>query len=311
MKIITPTTLDPSFFKKGSVLTLGNFDGIHIGHQTLLKRISEWAKKEDLPSVVVTYSPNPAVVLGSRADFKYLMDESEKIRQIQEFGIDCLMLLEFNIELSKMSAEDFLKDIIIGQLNAKHIVIGFNHFFGANRRGNVELLREYSEKYQYGVELFETSSYNGEKVSSSLIRKCLEQGEVFKASKLLGRPFSYSGEVVEGEKRGRLLGYPTANIKPKADYLLPAAGVYAGTCQWDDQFFKAMINIGSNPTFADADYRLEAHLFGFEGDLYNKRIQIHFYQKLRNEQKFDGADSLKAQLDKDKQSSLQILEKMI
>ncbi len=311
MKIINPTTLDPSFFKKGSVLTLGNFDGIHIGHQTLLKRITELGQKDDLPSVVVTYSPNPAVVLGSRSDFRYLMDESEKIRQIQEFGIDCLMLLEFNIELSKMSAEDFLKDIIIGQLNAKHIVIGFNHFFGANRRGNVELLREYSETYGYTVELFETLSYNGEKVSSSMVRKCLEQGEAFKASKLLGRPFAYSGEVVEGEKRGRLLGFPTANIKPRPDYLLPSAGVYAGTCQWDDQFFKAMINIGNNPTFPDVDYRLEAHLFGFDGDLYGKKVKIDFYQKLRNEQKFDGMDALKAQLEKDKLSSLQLLDKMI
>lgn len=292
-------------------MTLGNFDGIHIGHQTLLKRITELGQKDDLPSVVVTYSPNPALVLGSRSDFRYLMDESEKIRQIQEFGIDCLMLLEFNIELSKMSAEDFLKDIIIGQLNAKHIVIGFNHFFGANRRGNVELLRGYSETYGYTVELFETLSYNGEKVSSSMVRKCLEQGEAFKASKLLGRPFAYSGEVVEGEKRGRLLGFPTANIKPKPDYLLPSAGVYAGTCQWDDQFFKAMINIGNNPTFPGVDYRLEAHLFGFDGDLYGKKVQIHFYQKLRNEQKFDGMDALKAQLEKDKLSSLQLLDKMI
>lgn len=307
MKIIRSIDSISNEFETGSSLTLGNFDGIHVGHQTLLLRTVEVATELNLPSVVVTYHPNPAVVLGKKPNFKYLTLEDEKEELIAQFGIDYLIVLEFTERLSKMSAEEFLEKIIIQKLNAKHIVIGYNHFFGEGRRGDFNLLDSNKEKFGYKVELKEAVLQLNSKISSSLIRSHLEKGEMHQAKSLLGRNYHLRGKVIEGAKRGRTIGFPTANMFVDENRLLPNFGVYAcfiyiqGTC------FSGMANIGFNPTFEGGKVHVEVNIFDFSEDIYGKSIELELVERIRDEKKFSGIDELKIQLTKDKESSLQIL----
>ncbi|EOQ88961.1 riboflavin biosynthesis protein RibF [Leptospira yanagawae serovar Saopaulo str. Sao Paulo = ATCC 700523] len=308
MKIIRSLESIQNEFRNGSSLTLGNFDGIHVGHQTLLLRTVEKAKELGIPSVVVTYYPNPSVVLGKKPNFKYLSSEKEKEELIRGFGIDYLIVLEFTLELSKMSAEDFLENIMIKTLHAKHIVIGYNHFFGAERRGDFELLNSNKTKYGYTVELREAVLKKDSKISSSLIRGFLDKGEMEEAKILLGRNYHITGIVVEGAKRGRTIGFPTANLKVPSDKLLPSVGVYACFAKFDGKDHKGMVNIGYNPTFDGLGLHVEVNIFDFDENLYGKEIELEMVKKIREEQKFDGIETLKAQLSIDKETSLQILQ---
>lgn len=307
MKIIRSLESIQNEFQTGSSLTLGNFDGIHVGHQTLLLRTVEKAKELDLPSVVVTYYPNPSVVLGKKPNFKYLSSEKEKEELIRGFGIDYLVVLDFTLELSKMSAEDFLEKIMIKTLNAKHIVIGYNHFFGAERRGDFNLLNSNKTTHGYAVELKEAVLKKESKISSSLIRGFLEKGEMEEAKILLGRNYHITGLVFEGAKRGRTIGFPTANIKVPEDKLLPAIGVYACFAKFGGKDHKGMVNIGNNPTFDGLGLHVEVNVFDFDGDLYGKEIELEIVHKIRDEKKFSGLDELKNQLIKDKEESIRIL----
>lgn len=308
MKIIRSLESIQNEFPNGSSLTLGNFDGIHVGHQTLLLRTVEKAKELGIPSVVVTYFPNPSVVLGKKPNFKYLSSEKEKENLIRGFGIDYLLVLDFTLELSKMSAEDFLENIVIKALHAKHIVIGYNHFFGAERRGDFALLESNKFKYGYAVELREAVLKKDSKISSSLIRGFLDNGEMEDAKILLGRNYHITGIVVEGAKRGRSIGFPTANLKVPGDKLLPSVGVYACFVKFDGKDHKGMVNIGFNPTFDGLGLHVEVNIFGFDGNLYGKEIELEMVKKIRDEQKFDGIDALKVQLTIDKETSLRILQ---
>lgn len=308
MKIIRSLESIQNEFPNGSSLTLGNFDGIHVGHQTLLLRTVEKAKELGIPSVVVTYFPNPSVVLGKKPNFKYLSSEKEKENLIRGFGIDYLLVLDFTLELSKMSAEDFLENIVIKALHAKHIVIGYNHFFGAERRGDFALLESNKFKYGYAVELREAVLKKDSKISSSLIRGFLDNGEMEEAKILLGRNYHITGIVVEGAKRGRSIGFPTANLKVPGDKLLPSVGVYACFVKFDGKDHKGMVNIGFNPTFDGLGLHVEVNIFGFDGNLYGKEIELEMVKKIRDEQKFDGIDALKVQLTIDKETSLRILQ---
>lgn len=293
----------------GSSLTLGNFDGIHLGHQSLLQRTVTEAKARQIPSVVVTYFPNPAVVLGKRENFKYLSSQSIKTQLIESFQIDYLIELPFTESLSKMSAEAFLEDIIIGQLHAKYIVIGYNHFFGSNRRGDYQLLKDNANKYSYDVELQEAVSLEGEKISSSYIRKKIESGDLRTANELLGRTFFLEGRIMEGQKRGRTIQYPTANLEIPTDVILPAIGVYACYTHVQGKKFPSMVNVGLNPTFDGQTIHIESHIFDFSGDIYGETMQIHFVEKIRDEKKFDGIDALRGQLALDEKNSREILSR--
>lgn len=307
MKIIRSIDSISSEFAKGSSLTLGNFDGIHLGHQTLLYRTVEIARELSIPSVVVTYHPNPAVVLGKKPNFKYLSLEEEKEELIRQFAIDYLVVLEFTESLSKMSAEDFLENIIIQKLNAKHIVIGYNHFFGSNRRGDYSLLNENKVKYGYEVELKEAVLQNNSKISSSLIRGYLERGDMAEAKSLLGRNYHLRGKVIHGLKRGRTIGYPTANLEIHPSRLLPSFGVYACFVYIEGRCYSGMMNIGLNPTFGGEKINIEVNIFDFESDIYNQTIDVELVGKVRDEKKFNGIDELKKQLSEDKKESLDIL----
>ncbi|TGK22363.1 bifunctional riboflavin kinase/FAD synthetase [Leptospira fluminis] len=290
-----------------TVLTLGNFDGIHLGHQALLERIKEISLETGLPSVAITYYPNPALVLGKDKDLGSLTTQSDKEALIESFGIDWLVIVPFTMELASMEAEDFLHNILIEELNAKKILIGFNHCFGKGRRGNYELLQQYSSKYGYELEKLEPVYLGNTKLSSSYIRSLIREGEVSKAEECLGREFSVTGEVVEGHKRGRTIGFPTANVKPSRELILPGIGVYAGKTEIGGKYYDSMINIGNNPTFGDEQLSLESHVFDFSGDLYGKTVRVLFSERIRSEIKFSGVEALVAQLKQDERISREIL----
>ncbi|EQA44099.1 riboflavin biosynthesis protein RibF [Leptospira broomii serovar Hurstbridge str. 5399] len=307
MKILRSLENLRETLRSPTVLTLGNFDGIHLGHQALLERTKEISIEKGLPSVVITYYPNPALVLGKDKDLRSLTTQSDKESLIESFGIDWLIIAPFTMELASMEAEDFLKTILIDELSAKAILIGFNHCFGKARRGNYELLKEYAQQYGYELEKLDPVYLGDTKLSSSYIRSLLRDGDVANAEECLGREFSVSGQVVEGHKRGRKIGFPTANVKPSPELILPGIGVYAGKTEIDGKYYDSMINIGNNPTFGDEQLSLESHIFDFSGDLYGKTVRILFSRRIRSEIKFSGVDALIAQLKQDEVISRKIL----
>ncbi|PJZ67390.1 riboflavin biosynthesis protein RibF [Leptospira wolffii] len=290
-----------------TVVTLGNFDGIHLGHQALLERTKEISLEKGVPSCVVTYYPNPALVLGKDKDSGGITTQSDKETLIESYGIDWLIVIPFTLEFAQIEAEDFLKNVLIGGLGAKHILIGFNHCFGKGRRGDYELLKRYSSELGYELEKLDPVFLGNTKLSSSHVRSLLRSGKVEEAEECLGREFSVSGSVVEGHKRGRTIGFPTANVRPLPELILPGIGVYAGRTEIDGKTYPSMINIGNNPTFGDNIVSLESHIFDFSGDIYGKTVRILFTSKIREEIKFSGVDALVSQLKKDEEVSRKIL----
>ncbi|TGK01157.1 bifunctional riboflavin kinase/FAD synthetase [Leptospira langatensis] len=307
MKILRSLENLKSQLKTSTVVTLGNFDGIHLGHQALLERTKEISLEKGLPSCVVTYYPNPALVLGKDKDLGGITTQADKENLIESYGIDWLIVVPFTLEFAQMEAEDFLKNILIQELGAKSILIGFNHCFGKGRRGDFELLQKYSSEFGYDLEKLDPVFLGGTKLSSSYIRSLLREGKVAEAEECLGREFSVSGTVVEGHKRGRAIGFPTANVKPFPELILPGVGVYAGHTEVEGKAYPSMINIGNNPTFGDNAIALESHIFDFSGDIYGKTVRVSFSERIRAEVKFSGVDALVEQLKKDETVSRKIL----
>lgn len=289
------------------MVTLGNFDGIHLGHQALLERTKEISLEKGVPSCVVTYYPNPALVLGKDKDSGGITTQSDKETLIESYGIDWLIVVPFTLEFAQIEAEDFLKNVLIDGLGAKHILIGFNHCFGKGRRGDYELLKRYSSELGYELEKLDPVFLGNTKLSSSHVRSLLRSGKVEEVEECLGREFSVSGSVVEGHKRGRAIGFPTANVRPLPELILPGIGVYAGRTEIDGKTYPSMINIGNNPTFGDNVVSLESHIFDFSGDIYGKTVRILFTSKIREEIKFSGVDALVSQLKADEEVSRKIL----
>ncbi len=281
---------------KGSVITLGNFDGIHLGHLSLIKRVKEVSKEKNLPSILVTYFPNPAIVLGKNKSLKSVYDQEIKKEIIEKFSVDMLLTIPFTHEFSQIHAYDFTKDILVDKLKAHHIIIGFNHFFGKGRQGDFVFLQSHAEEFEYSVEKIDQVYAKDEPVSSSKIRSYIQNGEVAKAKDLLTRPVILRGKIVEGFKRGRQIGFPTANIQLSGDSLIPPEGVYAVYILLDGVKYKAMLNIGKNPTFGNQDLSIEAHIFDFASDIYGKSVDCWFIDRIRDVKKFDGVDELKTQL---------------
>ncbi|RHX81577.1 bifunctional riboflavin kinase/FAD synthetase [Leptospira yasudae] len=308
--MITIQTLDQAgkTIHSPCVVTLGNFDGIHLGHQALLDRVLQVSKQTGLSSCVVTYDPNPAIVLGKNPEMKSLMTFADKEEWIRRQGIDYLVVLPFNKELAEMSAETFLEDILLKQLKAKNIIIGFNHCFGKGRRGNYELLKEYSDKLKYSVEKVDPVFLEEIKLSSSYVRTLVSEGNVKEAARCLNRSYSVSGTVVGGHKRGRQIGFPTANVQFNPDILIPGIGVYAGFTTVEGTAYPSMINIGRNPTFGENAVTLESNIFDFQKEIYDQTVRVTFTERIRDEVKFSGVESLIAQLKQDEISARKILE---
>ncbi|MBP7284828.1 MAG: bifunctional riboflavin kinase/FAD synthetase [Leptospiraceae bacterium] len=296
MKVFNDISEIEKEIDKGSVITLGNFDGIHLGHLSLIKRVKEVSKEKNLPSILVTYYPNPAIVLGKNRTLKSVYDQEIKKEIVETFGVDMLLTIPFTHEFSTMHAYNFTKDILVDKLKTHHIIIGFNHFFGKGRQGDYVFLQSHAEEFGYSVEKIDQVYAKDEPVSSSKIRTYIQNGEVTKAKELLTRPVIVRGKVVEGFKRGRQIGFPTANIQLSGDSLIPPEGVYAVYILLDGVKYKAMLNIGKNPTFGNQDLSIEAHIFDFASDIYGKSVDCWFIDRIRDVIKFNGVDELKQQL---------------
>ncbi|MHC1706655.1 MAG: bifunctional riboflavin kinase/FAD synthetase [Bacteroidales bacterium] len=296
-----PSTVTP-------VLTVGMFDGVHIGHHKVLENVVSLAQKHQTASVVVTFEPHPRIILnGVDNGFRILTTLDEKARLMENAGIDHLVVLPFNDELAGLSPEEFVIGVLVNALNAGIIVMGPDHHFGKGRTGGLETVKQLAEKYNFEVREIPSQDLEDVKISSTQIRKALNQGDLDKAWLFLGYPYPISGRVVEGEKIGRTIGFPTLNIEPHPNKLIPAHGVYAVFAEYKGQPFEGMCNIGFRPTVKGENLTIEVNLFGFDEEIYDEEIRIAFMEKIRDEIRFNNLEELKAQLIKDRLAAQQAL----
>lgn len=295
--------------KNASYVTIGTFDGIHIGHQKILKDLISSAKENNRRSVLLTFFPHPRMVLQQNVSIELLNTIEEKSQLLEEMGLDYLIIHPFNKEFSRLTALDFVRDVLVNQLNTSKLIIGYDHHFGKNREGNIDQLREYSHLFDFKVEEIPAQDIDDVSVSSTKIRNALHCGHLKTANNYLGYHYMIHGTVVNGKKLGGKIGFPTANIDVAEDYkLIPKTGVYIIHSTIDGQNYKGMMNIGYRPTVDGNHQTIEAHFFDFDGDLYGKFIKIEFLYFLREEQKFDSVEKLVLQLNKDKQNALDFIQ---
>lgn len=294
---------------KNAVVTSGTFDGVHLGHQKILKRIREIARSIQGETVLITFWPHPRLVLyPDEHNLRLLSTFEEKTKLLRQFGIDHLITIPFTKEFSQMSSQEFIKKVLIDSIETKKLVIGYDHRFGKNREGSFEYLKANSA--DFGFELEEISRQDVEEigVSSTKIRKSLESGDVKTAMTYLGRPYELNGIVIKGQQIGRSIGFPTANIHIPNDYkLIPKDGVYAVEALVGGSIYKSMLNIGNRPTVDGTKKTVEANLFDFQGDLYDKQITVYFREFIRDEHKFESLEALKNQLILDQKHARTIL----
>ncbi len=297
---------------KPPVVTMGTFDGVHPGHKALLKEIVDIAKKENSESMAITFWPHPRLVLEKDADRLRLLNTlDEKIKLIEEIGVEHLMVIPFSKELSELSSKEFTENILVKQLNISHLVTGFNHQFG-NDGITTEELKFLSDKHCFKFNKFHHIDVGGDHPSSTQIRKLLLSGKIERANHLLGYNYTITGKVTQGKKLGRTISYPTANVDiTESCKLIPLDGVYACSAKVDGKTYNAMVNIGVRPTVStQLDHRtVEVHILDFNQDIYGKELSVYFIERVRNEMKFDGIDALKAQLNRDEIIIRQILDK--
>jgi riboflavin kinase / FMN adenylyltransferase len=283
----------------GCIATIGNYDGLHLGHKQILQELQNRALKLNLASVVIIFEPQPQEYFRHQAAPARLMTLPEKILGLQSLGIDYVLCLRFNQRLAKMSASQFIKEILVAGLNLKYLIVGADFNFGFERQGNADLLKEEGKKYGFNVELVKQFFINKHRVSSTYIRNALEQGDLEKAEELLGRPYSILGRVVPGARRGRDLGFPTANIYLRHQ-VLPLTGVYIVQVKGlPNSPLNGIANIGFRPTIGDERKLLEVYIFDFSADIYRHKIEIIFLKKIRDEIKFASFAELRQQIIKD------------
>ena len=292
--ITTFTTQQPT------VLTIGTFDGVHLGHQKIVERVVTTARQEGLLATVFTFFPHPRMVVQHDKGLKLIHTLEEKKQLLQQLGVDLLVVQPFNEAFAQLTAEEFVSTILVEHLNVKKVIIGYDHRFGRNRTANIDDMRLFGEKYGFAVEEISVQEVDEVSVSSTKIREALNKGDVTTAEHYLGTPYSLTGRVVHGLKLGRTLGYPTANIQVTEDYkLIPKDGVYAVYSYIDGRKVYGMMSIGKNPTIEGKGASIEVYFFDFNGDLYDQKLTIEFVQYLREEQKFATIDLLKKQLQDD------------
>ena len=297
------------------VVTMGVFDGVHLGHRMLLNRVVAEADKSRSDAVVVTFDPHPRIVLtGDPSHLRFLTDIGERVNLLRQTGIGHLVIIPFTHELSRMTAGEFVESILCRHLGLRHLITGFNHHFGRRHEGDSNTIIGCSGRMDFRVTREEAFMIDGEAVSSSSIRRLLEGGDVRKASAMLGYDYSLKGTVVSGKRIGRGMGFPTANIAPSFIYkLIPGSGVYAVETQveGDQAWHAAMLNIGVRPTITENDARptIEAHIIDFDADLYGKTVTVRFRDRLRDEMRFDNIDALAAQLARDRELTIALLRR--
>lgn len=295
---------------KKTVLTLGTFDGVHLGHQSILAKLSKASKELHCESLVLTFFPHPRMVLQQDSDIKLLNTIAEKSLLLQRFGVDNLVVHPFDASFSQLSAEAFVSEVLVKQFNIAKIIIGYDHRFGKNRSATIEDLIVFGEKYSFEVEQISAQDVDEVSVSSTKIRTALDNGDVQTANTFLGYDYFFSGKVVKGKQLGRTIGYPTANIQIFEDYkLIPKIGVYVVSSQIGGRTVFGMLNIGYNPTVNGAHKTIEVYFFDFEADLYDEEITIALHQRIRDEQKFSSVALLAAQLAQDKKAALAYISK--
>jgi riboflavin kinase/FMN adenylyltransferase len=294
---------------KNAVVTIGTFDGIHLGHQEIISRIIELAKSVDGETALVTFWPHPRYVLGkNKEDLKLLTTFDEKAEILEQLGLDHIVRVNFTKEFSQWTSEQFIQNIILSALHTKRLVIGYDHRFGKDREGGFEHLKKHSDSYGFQVEEISKQTIDNVGISSTKIRNAVEEGKVELAHDFLGRFYEINGEVVSGDKVGKTLGFATANIQIEEAYkLIPADGAYAVIAKIKGEEHKGMLNIGFRPTVDGKSKKIEANIFDFNEDIYGERIKISFIKRLRDEIKFDSKEQLSNQLKKDKEKALQIL----
>lgn len=293
---------------KKTILTLGTFDGVHIGHKKILKKITKNTENQKYESLVLTFFPHPRMVLQEHSDIKLLNTINEKIDLLEKIGIENLVIHPFDEAFSKLTAEEFVRSILVDRLHIQKIIIGHDHRFGRNRTANIDDLIAYGKEYDFEVEQISVQEINDISVSSTKIRNALVAGDMELANDYLGYDYFLTGSIIKGKQLGRTIGFPTANLKIAEDYkLIPQNGVYIVKSIIDKQIVFGMMNIGFNPTVKAETQTIEIHYFDFNADLYNQKISVSVLYRLRSEQKFDSLELLKEQLQKDKKTALSYL----
>lgn len=283
---------------KNPVLTLGNFDGVHIGHREIFRQVVEKAKEIGGTSIVYTFEPHPLRVVSPAKTPPLLTTFKKKMQLIAESGIDITVCADFTKRFAEQHPRDFAKDTLVGGIGVKEVFVGYDYTFGKGREGTITYLKKMGDEFGFKVTVIDAIMIDDQIVSSSLLRDTIEEGNLEKAKKLLGRHYSIEGKVVDGFKRGSMIGFPTANIDTAYD-LIPHTGVYASKALIEGEFFAGVVNVGFNPTFHRDKLSVEIHIFDFNKDIYGKEIEIFFIKMLRNEIEFGSAEELKKQIEKD------------
>ena len=295
---------------KGSAVTIGTFDGVHLGHQKILQQLKQGAESIKGESVIFTFYPHPRMVLFPDDDsLKLLSTEEEKRELLEKLGVDHLIVEPFTKEFSRITYTEYVRDILVNKLKVKKLIIGYNHHFGRNREGSFSELKKLAPTYGFELEKIAAQDINHVEISSTKIRKALEEGDIKTANKFLGYDYGMTGKVVRGKGLGKELGYPTANVQIENKYkLVPGNGIYAVMVSYDGKSYSGMMSIGFNPTVtANGPKTTEVNIFDFNQDIYDENIRIFFKQKLRDEKKFDSMEALKKAIDGDKEKTLKIL----
>lgn len=292
-----------------TIVTLGTFDGVHKGHKSILDKLIKSSNSSGCESVVLTFFPHPRMVLQQNTDIKLLNTIEEKAKLLKAFGIQNLIIHPFDHAFSRLTAEEFVKDILVEKLNICKIIIGHDHRFGRNRTADINDLIAYGEEYGFEVEQISALEVNEVSVSSTKIRNALLAGNLETANKFLGYPYFLTGTVIKGRQLGRTISFPTANIGIKEDYkLIPASGVYVVSSNINGSTVYGMMNIGTNPTVGGTTLSVEVHYFNFNDDLYDKELQVDIYYRIRDEVKFPSVDELKQKLQEDMEFSLDYIK---
>ncbi len=295
-----------------AVLTIGTFDGVHLGHQHIIRQLLQEAVHTGGESVLISFYPHPRKVLRPQEQIPQLTTLDERIELLKKQGLDNLVVVQFNMEFSQQLPENYIRDFLVDRFHPALIIIGYDHKFGKNRQGDYQLLEKMGEQYNYKVKEIPQQVLNEIAVSSTKIRSALAMGEIEKANQLLGYAYFFKGYVIEGNKLGRKLGYPTANLQMQdPDKLVPANGVYAVEAQIEGEtrLLRGMMNIGTKPTVGGTNRSVEVNLFDFDEDIYNRHLKVYVKYHLRNEKKFDGLEQLIGQLHLDKEQSIALLNK--
>tara|TARA_B110000114_G_scaffold17143_1_gene16569 strand:- start:520 stop:1452 length:933 start_codon:yes stop_codon:yes gene_type:complete len=297
--------------KSPSVLTIGTFDGVHIGHRKIINQLTTISSTDNLVSILLSFFPHPKMVLQSNNEIKLINTINEKQDLLKTLNLDFLIIKEFTKEFSRLSALEFVRDILVNKLNAKHIIIGYDHHFGRNRTANIQQLREFGELYDFTVTEILAQDIDNIAISSTKIRKALNNGDIKLANNYLGYNYFFNGTVIHGNNIGKTISFPTANIKIDESYkLVPKNGVYIVKSLIDEKCVFGMMNIGTNPTFNRKNQSIEIHFLDFNKNIYNQSLSVEMITRIRSEKKFSSIEDLKKQLELDKVTTLSYINSL-